>query len=331
MALQDGSPLATAFLGILYQGFFRRNLFMWRRFCVVIGSSLACVAIANIALWCIGMSGDAGNFLAQGAALYWFTLGRLDLDPPLYVGLMPDGFFRAMWITGTLYLPALMYCIAARRISGVLLFSAALLATYTRSLWLAALLGIVLAQALSTRRARFIDGRVALGLCVAGIMGITVLLLGSAIADGDSVISLVSARVGSTFSDESAGERFEQIGPLLDKWSQAPWLGNGFGAHANLIRSDDAPYSYELTVLALLMKTGVAGLLYVLALFAGLWLSALLASRSRGSAAASAGLAAIVAFSTAAATNPFLLNFVGMSALSFMIMKLHIERPDPRA
>lgn len=330
MALQDGSPLATAFLAVLYQGFFRRRRRSWQRFCTVATASLVFVAIANIALWCVGMSGDTGDFLAQGAALYWFTLGKLDLEPPLYVGLMPDGFFRAMWITGTLYLPALLYCIAARRKLGVLLFTAALLATYTRALWLAAVLGIVVAQALSPRHRRFIDSRIALAMMVVAVVGLSTLLLGSAVGDSDSVVSLLSARLGSTFSDQSANERFDQIGPLLEKWSQAPWLGNGFGAHASLVRSDDAPYSYELTVLALLMKMGVVGLLCVLVLLAGLWFSGWLASRSNGSARASAGLAAILAFSAAAATNPFLLNFVGMSALSFMIIRLHAE-PEPDA
>jgi len=91
------------------------------------------------------------------------------------------------------------------------------------------------------------------------------------------------------------------------------------------VRSEETPFSYELTVLAMLMKTGVFGLLTLGIIVMALWLPALL-QRSSRSRTACAGMGAIMAFLAASATNPYLVNFVGMSALSFMFTKLHFDR-----
>lgn len=330
MAFQDGSPLATLMIGVFFAAFFRHRPGPWRLFVRTVAASLGLVAAANIGLWAIGMSSEAGNFIAQGIALYWFTLGNLDLAPPLYVGVMPDGFFRVMWITAILYVPALLFCIAARRGWGIVLFTLALLATYTRALWLAALIAVLLAQLLSTRRERFVDVRIVLAMLLLGGLAAPVMLFSSLAADQDGLLGVLAARLGSSFSDSSANERFEQVGPLIDAWMRAPFFGLGFGAQASLIRSDEAPYSYELTVLALLMKVGVAGLLVLMLGFGTLWASAAVVSRTadgRRSREACAGLAAAVAFLLAASTNPFLLNFVGMSVMGYLFLRLQLERP----
>lgn len=325
LALQDGLPLATALLGLLVQAFFRRQPSLWPTFCRAMTASLAAVALLNLALWGLGASGEAGNVIAQAIALYWFTWGHPELSPPLYLGMMPDGFFRAMWITGVLYIPALLYCIAQRRTAGILLFSLALLVTYTRSLWLAAFVAIVIAQALSSPRQRFIDLHMTFVAAAVSCLGLIAVLLWSQTGEDRGLLSLLGERAGSAFSDTSADERYEQVAPLVDAWSRSPWFGRGFGAQAALVRSEDAPFSYELTVLALLMKVGVVGLVSLLLLVGGSWLAALLAARPRRRSDC-AGLAAIVGFLLAASTNPFLLNFVGMSALCFMSMKLHLDR-----
>lgn len=325
-AVQDGLPIATALLGLLYNAFFRVNPGMWPRLGRTAAICLVFVAIANVVLWCIGMSGDEGNIVAQAIGLYWFTLGRLDLEPPLYIGMMADGFFRAMWITAVLYVPALLYCIARRRLLGVLLFSLALLGTYTRALWLAALLGIVIAQALSMRQQPFLDAKVVIAAAFLALVASAGLLLSTVSGAGDdSLANVLGSRIGSTFSDNSASERFEQVGPLIEGWLQSPLIGKGFGASASLLRSDDTPFSYELTALALLMKVGVVGAIVIGGLIALLWAHAMVAATPR-SRESCAGLAAILAFLAAAATNPFLLNFVGIAVLSYMLIRLEIDR-----
>lgn len=244
-----------------------------------------------------------------------------------------------MWITGVLYVPALMVCIATRRPFGALLFLVALLATYTRALWLAAAVGIVIAQWLSAPRARFISPSIAIAVLVAAALGVAAVALSTAAVDDASLVGQINTRVADTFSDSSANERFEQVGPLLDAWRDAPLLGHGFGAQASLIRSDEAPFSYELTVLALLMKLGAVGLVLLVLLVAAPWSAAWLRTRSAPACTSAAprnlrlcaGLASVLAFLLAASTNPFLINFVGMSLLGYLFIGLHHDVTAPTA
>ena len=297
---------------------------MWRDFCVIIFAALSLIAVVNIGLWILGMSGLLSELAVQGIVLYWFTLGKLDPAPQLYIAMTPEGFFRALWITGTLYVPALLYCVAQRRFWGCVLFAAALIATYTRGLWLGAVIGIAIAQLVSHRMKLFVDGRIAASALVLLLLGALALPLLPQFADQDGVLGLVGYRVSTTFTDSSADERYEQVDPLLYAWQEAPWFGNGFGAQASLLRSEEVSFLYEITALALLMKLGIVGMIAVSVLLGAPWAYSLLRNRPP-SRNACASIAGVVAFLVAATTNPYLTNFVGMSAVCFMLLQLHIE------
>lgn len=330
LARQDGLPVATALLWVFFGAFFRLHPGLWKAFCLAVVISLALVAVANIVLWALGASGTLSELVIQGIALYGFTLGHLDPAPTLYIQVMPDGFFRVLWITGTLYVPALLYCIAYRRPWGAALFVVALLATYTRGLWLGALMGILIAQLLSRPGSRFVSMRIVLGVLALSMVGGVALLLSAGATDQDDLLGLLGYRVSTTFSDSSADERFEQVGPLLDAWEQARWFGKGFGAQAALIRSEEAVFLYEITGLALLMKLGIVGMAVIASLLGAPWVNALRKTHSRNRAAC-AGLAGIAAFMAAATTNPYLMNFVGMSVVGFMFVKLHVDQCQQQA
>jgi hypothetical protein len=70
---------------------------------------------------------------------------------------------------------------------------------------------------------------------------------------------------GFNFSDTSGGIiRQEQFYALLHGWSEHPLLGSGLGASASAygsIRSESAPWSYELFYMALLYQVGLVGFL----------------------------------------------------------------------
>ena len=53
--------------------------------------------------------------------------------------------------------------------------------------------------------------------------------------------------------------RSGQVEALLAKISDHPFFGNGFGSYANIIRSDERPFMYEVDFLAVMMKLGVVG------------------------------------------------------------------------
>jgi len=118
--------------------------------------------------------------------------------------------------------------------------------------------------------------------------------------------------------DASTSERRVQAGLLVEKWSDRPWMGWGYGAYIQNHFSDDlAPYSYEMLPFALLMKTGVVGFTIYLVFWASLVVYALKSSRSGYSILFTGGLSA---FLLASHTNPFLFNFVGMSAVMFFLV-----------
>ena len=66
-------------------------------------------------------------------------------------------------------------------------------------------------------------------------------------------------RLDFSFNDVSSAERFAQIPSLLDKISEHPLVGGGFGTVAAYIRSVERPFSYEVDYLATLMKLGLIG------------------------------------------------------------------------
>jgi hypothetical protein len=153
-------------------------------------------------------------------------------------------------------------------------------------------------------------------------------LLGAAsVSDSDdleSVWNTVVDRVGTTFSDDSAGDRVDQFGPLLAGWESAPVLGRGFGSVASVVRSEQAPYLYELTYVALLMKLGGVGLTVFLAIPAIL-LARPLIRRAKLTPQQAASWVSILCILAASATNPYLLNLVGLGAISFLFIDLDLS------
>lgn len=114
----------------------------------------------------------------------------------------------------------------------------------------------------------------------------------------------VEARFESTASTEGDVVRVEQSQVLLDEFKKRPLLGRGLGTHSDrLVRSEEAPWSYENQWLALLMQLGVVGLLAVLALPAALARGLL---RRRPRALGLADLAVLAVFLLAAFFNPAL-------------------------
>lgn len=117
--------------------------------------------------------------------------------------------------------------------------------------------------------------------------------------------------VGTGFqfnSDPVAMSRRDQFNALIDGWHEAPLFGTGHGMPARVIRSDETPWSYELSYVALLYHTGVVGTVIYGAGIAWIaWLSYGIARRGwPGAAALVATLVGTSSFLVANATNPYL-------------------------
>jgi len=108
--------------------------------------------------------------------------------------------------------------------------------------------------------------RTALGVrsfLYAGIFSLSILVYLHATYEFSLGVLLDTFAVGWDFTEEqSALDRREQFFPLLQGWSESPIFGSGHGASvAGSIRSDEMPWAYELSYLALLFHTGMLGFL----------------------------------------------------------------------
>lgn len=78
-------------------------------------------------------------------------------------------------------------------------------------------------------------------------------------------LSAMAEQLFSAFDfsgEESASLRSEQAEALFSEWQERPLLGHGHGAAARgSLRSDEFPWAYELSYLALLFHTGLLGTL----------------------------------------------------------------------
>jgi len=139
---------------------------------------------------------------------------------------------------------------------------------------------------------------------VAAVGGAAMTTVPGLLAEAGGVQHLTRA-----FSAED--ERTIQSGFLLREYAAAPLLGSGFGAYAGYVRSDEAPWTYELTYHQLLFNlgtlgTGLLGLLFV-TYFAATVLN--LRASHRPDATAFALLIAWVSLLIGAYSNPYLRSF----------------------
>ena len=234
----------------------------------------------------------------------------------LYIGPMPDGSTRVFWIS-SLFVVYGLYCAVRNLVRLKSLIISILLAalfvftiyiTQTRSLVvglpIGTILGVFVQRLLARRRASTLWSAV---LATAILVSVTFFLAAGATTDIPGLLGLNRG--------ESDDGRNIQIGPLLEAWSDYPILGRGFGSHASLTRSNEAPFSYEMSILAIYMKVGIVGailssLYFMYLIVSFIPKSDVLASRSKEIGAL---FGAVFIFCFAFNTNPYLSNSVGVA------------------
>jgi O-antigen ligase len=168
---------------------------------------------------------------------------------------------------------------------------------------------------------------------------VTALLLGAAFQSGAVNADLIADRFGSIFdfqSNDSNIERRLQFTALVDGIEQSPLIGSGLGAVASYLRSDEQPWAYELSYMALLFQFGILGF----AAYAAGMLQMLrhMARRVRSKAldrsqrvAFACLIAGLVSFLIANATNPYLAKFDYMWVIFLPLALLRRSPPKPAA
>lgn len=111
--------------------------------------------------------------------------------------------------------------------------------------------------------------------------------------------------------DMSDDVRSEQLSSLLDALGEHWFFGKGFGASVSFVRAENAPYAYELSILALFMKIGLGGMLFA----CSIWSCALGSMLSQARDVPVRKLAALYAlyfsFILSCFYNPYVFGFFG--------------------
>lgn len=166
---------------------------------------------------------------------------------------------------------------------------------------------------------------------------VTLTLVGSlAFALGGLNADLLAERATSIFdfsTNESNIVRRLQFDALIDGIAERPLLGQGLGAAAFYTRSDDAPWSYELSYVALAFNFGLLGLLWFSAGVVYVLIELVRLVGRRGVPETerlyiACFLAGLVAFLIANATNPYLAKFDYMWTLFIPLAFIRLYARD---
>jgi hypothetical protein len=243
----------------------------------------------------------ASNILGRvdiGLAMRQFYIGMNDSETGVYIGPMPDGTFRVMLINFILFPIMLCYYNWKKtNFAWSAFYMVAIFATGTRAFLLAG--ALILGVSLIRKRP------------LLGISAAVAVALAALIYVGD----LQRLRVFELSSElTSTSARYLQFFSLTELFWEHPIFGAGFGASAVVIRSIESPYSYELTYVALLAKLGIVGSAIIVLLLAN-WLFRLM----RRSPDWPSMLALVSSIILMTASNPYLINMVGLAIVAFII------------
>jgi hypothetical protein len=181
----------------------------------------------------------------------------------IFIGLMPDGSPRVFWISSIFMIYGLYRSLGkifdeinVHSIILLLIFLMAFLVTQTRAFLLAIPIAAVFYFFTNFFvRKRLFSLNILLIIFTICLVMITFFLIISSSPDTITFLGL------SRENSDSA--RYLQISSLLDAWSQKIFFGRGFGSEITFIRSEFAPFSYEMSILSLYIKVGILGILFM--------------------------------------------------------------------
>ena len=155
-------------------------------------------------------------------------------------------------------------------------------------------------------------------LLIAGAGGLLMVYGGFNFLDG------FAGRVASAFTTDPDAPRPQQHVALMAAFTDSYFWGSGFGGLTSVVRSDERPWTFELTYSRLLFNSGILGM-GMLLLFFGSYMYLTL-RKIRRSARASIQVSLLTGFLTvliAAASNPYLSSFDFLFALSIIPLILN--------
>ena len=123
--------------------------------------------------------------------------------------------------------------------------------------------------------------------------------------------------------DSSDSLRYEQMMPMLHTIINNPLMGVGIGGSTSEIRSDIAPWSYELSILALIMKIGFVGLCVVYAVCVMILNECKIRVHANNKLEISLLFSFLFGYVFVCNTNPFLFSLIGVGIIFFIFVELN--------
>ncbi len=139
-----------------------------------------------------------------------------------------------------------------------------------------------------------------------------------------------AARVAGAFTTDADAPRPQQHIALMAAFADNYFWGSGFGGLTSVVRSDERPWTFELTYSRLLFNAGLLGMGSLLLFFCTyLYLTLRKIRRSAHASIPVSLLTGFLAVLIAAASNPYLSSFDFLFALSIVPLILN-SRDQPR-
>ncbi|MBP2656558.1 MAG: hypothetical protein H6Q73_4127 [Firmicutes bacterium] len=326
----DGASLLILFVYFPLVQLVRQDIIKWDWIEKIYIRISMILAVVHVFIWITVLLNPGIAIAVRIMAIDFFgTADAIDSNNMIYVGPMPDGFFRVMWISTLYLIPALFLVLKQKpsifRTIKLLILFFALIVSYTRAVWV----GLILSFAVMTIVKWFIRGNTR-KYRISYWKLIKVCSWGSALVffcwyQWDNLFDgFIWERFSSLFTDGGGVDwRMQQYDALINAWTETPVFGTGFGGQANFVIDDGVPYKYEMISAAMLMKFGLVGIL--------MWACSIcyyvfcLSKRellSSDTTWLGNFIGASCAFIFPAMTNPYLFNFVGMSIVLFYWLQI---------
>lgn len=294
----------------------------WREFKKLIYFSCVLLAIIHIVLGLVEMAfPEFGPKIVELARLILEPMNlEDDASTSVYIGYV-DEKFRVFWgstvllLIGYYFLIKSVFSLDKKKIIQIFfLFGAALYFTQTRGL----LIGISVMLVLMLLNHYFLY-KIIFNLYTLLFLGSILTLITIPIILFSDPSFLASIGLGRDISDDL---RFDQVKPLLEAFFDNFIWGKGFGASVDLIRSEEMPWSYELSILALYMKCGIFGIFSLILCFVLYGKTEAIDNISSNVRIKLFDLYALLfALIFASNTNPYLFNLIGFAMLLFIYIE----------
>ena len=338
----DSAAIFSLYFALTY--LIKRNLISFEKFLVFLKYVICMFGIEHIVLY-FGQELNA-NFIESFFEKLVHLFGGNGLVPRVILG--HGGYTRVMFNTSIYFLVGFFiffYYFNKNKWYDYVIFAielTAMITTVTKSIWLGAgiaffaiiivyfIYGMKINKKMAYRAIGTVAFTVIFVFAMDGIVfdDIVKIRMTNAfvtevetVEDGESAVSqeeISLEELDKAGAAESNSIKIEQMWKLLDRWKTSPIIGYGYGSYVEgYLRSEEAPFSYEMQLPALLMKIGIAGLLIWICFFVIQFIE-MIYNRKREWIHVFAWLFLLTSLVICVQTNPLLISFTGMSILLFL-------------